>query len=105
MSRVIKLYHLPDVRTLSHSLILSFSLSSTSFWPLSQQPQTKGLRTLEPKDVPQATKVLSDYLKKFHLAATFNEEEFAHWFMPRENIVNSYVVEVCLMSFFRVLTL
>ena len=23
----------------------------------------------------------------------FNEEEFAHWFLPRENIINSYIIE------------
>jgi len=69
MSRVIKLYHLPE------------------------QPVTKGIRILEAKDVPKATALLSNYLKKYRFSATFNEDEFAHWFLPRENIINSYVVE------------
>jgi glycylpeptide N-tetradecanoyltransferase len=32
-------------------------------------------------------------LKKFDLSPTFNEEEFKHWFVPRDNVVDSFVVE------------
>ena len=34
------------------------------------------------------------YLGTFALAPVFTEEEFCHWFMPRQGIVDSYVVEV-----------
>lgn len=33
-------------------------------------------------------------MKNFQLAPIFHDvEEFKHWFMPRENVVDSYVVE------------
>ena len=34
------------------------------------------------------------YLGKFTLAPVYTEEEFCHWFLPRQGIVDSYVVEV-----------
>ncbi|PRD26323.1 UNVERIFIED_CONTAM: Nmt1 [Trichonephila clavipes] len=34
------------------------------------------------------------YLLKFDLAPAFNEDEFRYWFLPRPDIVNSFVVEV-----------
>ena len=33
------------------------------------------------------------YLNKFNLAPIFTEEEFIHWFVPREGIIDSFVVE------------
>lgn len=56
---------------------------------------TPGIKALEPKYVEQACALLEGYLSKYKVAATFNKEEFAHWFLPREGIVNAYVVEVC----------
>ena len=34
------------------------------------------------------------YLERFELSPSFTEEEFRHWFIPRQGIVDSYVVEV-----------
>merc|ERR550519_1320608 len=36
---------------------------------------------------------LNDYLSKYKLVTEFNEDEFAHWFMPRKNIIDTFVVE------------
>ncbi|EEC06084.1 N-myristoyl transferase, putative [Ixodes scapularis] len=36
---------------------------------------------------------LPEYLTKFDLAPVFSEDEFRHWFLPRLDIVDSYVVE------------
>jgi glycylpeptide N-tetradecanoyltransferase len=33
------------------------------------------------------------YLGRFNLAPCFNDEDFTHWFLPRDNIVECYVVE------------
>jgi hypothetical protein len=33
------------------------------------------------------------YLKKFELSPLYDEKEFRHWFLPRPNIIDSYVVE------------
>ena len=40
------------------------------------------------------TKLLATYLKKTALHPVFDEEEVAHWFITKENIVNCFVVEV-----------
>jgi len=46
------------------------------------------------------TKLLATYLKKTALHPVFDEEEVAHWFITKENIVNCYVVEVERRSLF-----
>lgn len=69
LNRTIKLYKLPD------------------------EPQSKGIRLLQAKDVPSATKLLNNYLKAFFLRAHFTEEEFAHYFIPKEGIISSYCIE------------
>ncbi|CAG5092357.1 Similar to Nmt: Glycylpeptide N-tetradecanoyltransferase (Drosophila melanogaster) [Cotesia congregata] len=33
------------------------------------------------------------YLEKFDLAPVFTKEEFRHWFLPQDGIINSFVVE------------
>ncbi|CRK90794.1 CLUMA_CG004484, isoform A [Clunio marinus] len=69
MQRTIKLYKLPD------------------------SPKTPGFRQIQSRDVPKAFKLLSDYLGKFDLAPLFDEEEFRHWFLPKNNIIECFVVE------------
>ncbi|CAF0751852.1 unnamed protein product [Brachionus calyciflorus] len=69
MQRTIKLYRLPD------------------------KPKTPGFRKMTEADCPQAFKLLYDYLQKFDLAPVYDEEEFKHWFLPRDNVVDSFVVE------------
>jgi len=69
ISRTVKLYKLPD------------------------KTEIPGIRALQEKDVPQATALLVDYLKKYDIHASFSEEEFRHWFMPQSDIINTYVVE------------
>jgi len=69
MQRTIKLYRLPD------------------------QPKTAGFRKMLDKDCPQAFKLLAEYLKKFELSPVFSEDEFRHWFVPRDEVVDSFVVE------------
>ncbi|XP_013394635.1 glycylpeptide N-tetradecanoyltransferase 1 [Lingula anatina] len=69
MQRTLKLYKLPD------------------------SPKTKGFRPFTPADVGDAFKLMVKYLTRFDLAPVFSEEEFRHWFIPRTNIIDSYVVE------------
>lgn len=68
MSRTIKLYKLPE------------------------EPQTVGIRPMEKKDIPQCQKLLMSYLKNFKLHQCYDKTEFEHWFLPREGVVNTYVV-------------
>ncbi|VUZ53804.1 unnamed protein product [Hymenolepis diminuta] len=70
LGRAIKLYRLPEENSLP------------------------GFRVLEDRDLSACRKLLSEYLEKqAKLYPIFSEEEFAHWFLPREGVVHSYVVE------------
>jgi len=68
MARTIKLYKLPE------------------------EPVLKGIRPLKSKDVHSAAQLLNKYLEKFSIRAFFTDEEFAHWFFPRDDIIYTYVV-------------
>ncbi|KAJ8553252.1 hypothetical protein K7X08_023930 [Anisodus acutangulus] len=69
MSRTIKLYKLPD-RTV-----------------------TPGFRKMEPHDVPAVTRLLRNYLKQFVVAPEFDENDVEHWLLPKEGVIDSYLVE------------
>ncbi|XP_038653883.1 glycylpeptide N-tetradecanoyltransferase 2 isoform X2 [Scyliorhinus canicula] len=69
LQRTMKLYRLPDT------------------------PKTMGLRPMEQKDVKRVQELLFNYLKQFELAPVMSEEEVIHWLLPRENIIDTYVVE------------
>jgi glycylpeptide N-tetradecanoyltransferase len=58
----------------------------------------KGIRELQAKDVPAVAELLRTYLNKFKIAPVFSNEEVAHWFIPRNRVVNAYVVEVIFSS-------
>jgi glycylpeptide N-tetradecanoyltransferase len=70
LQRTVKLYKLPDEHKIS------------------------GFRPLEAKDVKKVHKLLNEYLTKFDLAPVFELEEIIHWFTPREDVVDSFVIEV-----------
>ncbi|KAG9342828.1 hypothetical protein JZ751_015700, partial [Albula glossodonta] len=69
LQRTMKLYRLPDTT------------------------KTAGLRPMEKRDVKQVTELLDKYLQQFHLRPVMGEEEVSHWFLPQENIIDTYVVE------------
>lgn len=50
-------------------------------------------RPMEKKDVEKVYVLLNEYLKKFTIRAHFSKEEVAHWFLPRDKVVYSFVVE------------
>jgi glycylpeptide N-tetradecanoyltransferase len=62
-------------------------------YKLPAETTTPGLRPMEPKDVEGVHEILVDYLSKFSLKILFSKEEVAHWLLPREHVINSYVVE------------
>ncbi|KAG7570406.1 Acyl-CoA N-acyltransferase [Arabidopsis thaliana x Arabidopsis arenosa] len=68
MSRTVKLYKLPDA------------------------PITPGFREMERRDVPAVTELLKNYLCQFGVATDFDENDVKHWLLPRENIIDSYLV-------------
>uniref|UniRef100_A0A8K9XAE2 Glycylpeptide N-tetradecanoyltransferase n=1 Tax=Oncorhynchus mykiss TaxID=8022 RepID=A0A8K9XAE2_ONCMY len=65
---------------------------SLSF-PFCQAPKTAGLRPMTRGDVKGVHMLLQGYLKKYHLAPVLSQEEVEHWLLPRENVIDTYVVE------------
>lgn len=61
---------------------------------LLQETKVTGIRPMTDADRPQAFRLLSEYLTKFALAPVYTAEEFQHWFTPRVDVIDSYVVEV-----------
>ncbi|XP_051165510.1 glycylpeptide N-tetradecanoyltransferase 2 [Leptopilina boulardi] len=80
----IKFSHLSRNMTMQRTLKL---------YKLPENTKVPGFRKLVQTDIPQAHKILYDYLKKFDLAPIFSEDEFRHWFLPQNGIINSFVVE------------
>lgn len=80
----------------SHAGWLSVCL--LPFAPI-KSTKTPGLRPMERRDIPQVTELLQKYLKRFQLAPTMGEQEVAHWFLPQDNIIDTYVVEVSRITF------
>lgn len=60
----------------------------------SQAPKTSGLRPMTKKDVPVVHRLLREYLSQFNLVPAMNQEEVEHWLLPRENIIDTFLVEV-----------
>ena len=61
---------------------------------LPASPATPGLRRMRREDSAEVLALLKRYLSQFDLACVFQtEDEVAHWFVPRDNVVYSYVVE------------
>jgi len=80
----VKFSHLQPRMTIARTIKL---------YSLPEKPQHNGIRAIEARDVPSATKLLNNYLKQFGVKSIFDEEEFAHWLLPREGIINCYVIE------------
>ncbi|XP_042020824.1 glycylpeptide N-tetradecanoyltransferase 1-like [Salvia splendens] len=64
-----------------------------NFYKLPEQTTTPGLRKMEPHDVPAVARLLKNYLKQFVLAPDFDENEVEHWLLPKEDVMDTYVVE------------
>eukprot|EP00478_Filoreta_tenera_P000378 GABV01000378.1.p1 GENE.GABV01000378.1~~GABV01000378.1.p1 ORF type:complete len:337 (+),score=85.25 GABV01000378.1:370-1380(+) len=68
--------------------------STIKLYKLPEKPLIPGVRPLTEADVPAARKLLMDFLPRFDLFTKFDtDEEFAHWFLPRKEVIYSYVVE------------
>ena len=80
------------------------SLSTFSFpslYPLLSSPSLLFPSSSLPLPSFSRPLLLFQYLERLELAPVFkSEEEIAHWFLPRPDIVTCYVVEVCTHSVF-----
>ena len=62
---------------------------------LAQLPKTPGLRPLTLEDIPGAMNLLHTHFLESGLSPTLLPQEAVHWLLPREDVMDSYVVEVC----------
>lgn len=60
---------------------------------LPETTKTSGLRLMALADIPQVQALLTEYLRGFQLFPILNQEEVQHWFLPRDGVVDTYVVE------------
>lgn len=65
----------------------------TKYLDLPKKPITKNLRLMEERDAPQIAALLNSYMRSFDVVPYFSEEDARHQFVPREDIVYTYVVE------------
>lgn len=56
--------------------------------------KTLGLRPAAKGDLAGIHTLLQAKLRKFHLSKILSLQEVEHWLLPRENVVDTYVVEV-----------
>ena len=68
-------------------------------YALPDNTATRGLREMQPRDVPAVQKLLKRYLDLFQLTPEFDEKEVEHWLLDPDNkdgeqVVWTYVVEV-----------
>ncbi|XP_046747796.1 glycylpeptide N-tetradecanoyltransferase 1 [Diprion similis] len=80
----VKFSHLSRNMTMQRTLKL---------YKLPETTKVTGFRKMLYTDVTQAHELLGRYLEKFDLAPVFSLEEFQHWFLPQNGIVDSFVVE------------
>ena len=53
----------------------------------------KGMREMTKNDVPIVHSLLNAYLSKFDVHFEFSVEEIAHFMLPREGVIDAYVIE------------
>ncbi|XP_061612300.1 glycylpeptide N-tetradecanoyltransferase 2-like isoform X2 [Phyllopteryx taeniolatus] len=63
------------------------------FYRLPEDTKTPGLRPMTKDDIERTHKLLQANLSKFHLKASWSLEEVEHWLLPREYVIDTYVVE------------
>jgi len=66
---------------------------SKKIYKLPNETTIQGLRKMEVKDCNSVYKLLNEYLKKFPIHPYYSLDEVVHWFVPRDDVVFSYVVE------------
>ncbi|XP_034414938.1 glycylpeptide N-tetradecanoyltransferase 2-like isoform X1 [Cyclopterus lumpus] len=63
------------------------------FYRLPEVTKTPGLRPLAKEDVVGVHSLLQANLCKFHLSSMLSLQEVEHWLLPRESVIDTYVVE------------
>ena len=66
---------------------------SKQIYKLPSETSIPGLRKMELRDVEEVHKLIMNYVSKFDIHPVFTLDEVKHWFIPREGVVFSYVIE------------
>ncbi|VDD90603.1 unnamed protein product [Enterobius vermicularis] len=74
---------------LSHRMTMQRTMR---LYKLPDTTENKNLVVMNPSHVTSAHALLNGYLAKFDLCPIFSREEFAHFFLPREDVIYSYVI-------------
>jgi glycylpeptide N-tetradecanoyltransferase len=59
---------------------------------LPEQTKNSGIRPMERSDVPSACRLWTAHCKQFDMSVEYSEAEFAHWLLPRERVIYTYVI-------------
>ena len=62
-------------------------------YKLQKEPTVNGIRPMEEKDVEEVTKLLEEHESRFKVRGFYSAEEVKHWFLPKKNVVYSFVRE------------
>jgi glycylpeptide N-tetradecanoyltransferase len=62
-------------------------------YKLPEEVKVSGFRRMVKKDVSQVHVLVNEYLKKFAVHPELSIEEVKHMMLPRNNVVDCYVVE------------
>jgi glycylpeptide N-tetradecanoyltransferase len=61
---------------------------------LPEETKLEGLRIMCPADVPAVSVLLNQHLQKeYKVHINFSDDEVAHWLLPREGVIKSWIVE------------
>jgi glycylpeptide N-tetradecanoyltransferase len=60
---------------------------------LPSETSIKGLRKMNKGDIKIVSELLNEYLTKFEVHLHFSEGEVEHFILPREGVIDTYVVE------------
>lgn len=82
-----------EYSSLLHSECI-FTVLPFLVWFHSKVTKTPGLRLMTKEDVPGIHSLLQENLCKFQLSSILSLQEVEHWLLPRENVIDTYVVEV-----------
>ncbi|XP_051273523.1 glycylpeptide N-tetradecanoyltransferase 1-like [Dicentrarchus labrax] len=66
---------------------------AVKFNRLPEVTKTPGLRSMTKEDVAGLHSLLKAYFRKFHLSPILSLMEVEHWLLPRDNVIDTYVVE------------
>jgi len=79
----IRFSYLPRGRTMA---------SQVKKYRVPAEPLTTGIRPMTMADVPSACAITKQYLARFKIAPVFDEADYAHWMLPRDGVIYTYVV-------------